>query len=518
MAQKKPLLTGDTVSAGDQVIAEGGNILVQLTNGRIAEVTPGQMLDLGDDFVLNSLGLNSDGYAVAQLDSLIESLVDLPAPTADDPVDDVISQDPPAAGNPIPTDPPQAGSDSGSMGAAVLTEFGSSEVEVTFGYQTNVLAPSRFSFVNDIAGDQAFANNAPGITTGALTLNDQIREAELPAEPQILDFTIASLDGVSSVQFDAVDDLNSANYTSGGDDVEFELLDDGLTIIGKAGDFEVIRLELTTADDNLSGTVAATILGQFDHPEDSDTLNLNGLRLLVQDGDTDTVTADIAVTINDSLPEIDSPEQGTIAETVEGPSPVEGDLGINWGADNTDNDVPEASNDRSVRFAPELEGESNLTSGGSPISYQLVDGGTQLVASVGGQDSQSDPQTVFTVTLTDDGTGSYTFDLRGVLDHRDTDGNPIDSLDLTFGFIATDADTDQVTGEFTVSVNDSNPTGTGPEIQNPMYIVDDDDLENGNDGGIDDDDATVPPSSQVLEHSFGADGAGSHYLGRARRQ
>ena len=136
-------------------------------------------------------------------------------------------------------------------------------------------------------------------------------------------------------------------------------------------------------------------------------------------------------------------------------------------------------------------------------------------------DEQNDTS-ILTVTQDQDGTqveilvvtvnrtsGEYTVAQSNPAWHQGD--NTEDNIDLDLTYQVEDADGDVATGSLTVRIDDDTPTGTvnDGDPQNPMYIVDDDDLENGNEGGIYDDDATVPPSSLVLEHSFGADGAGA---------
>ncbi|EJL49988.1 hypothetical protein PMI09_05291, partial [Rhizobium sp. CF122] len=94
----------------------------------------------------------------------------------------------------------------------------------------------------------------------------------------------------------------------------------------------------------------------------------------------------------------------------------------------------------------------DLTSGGQHLTYSLSANGTVLTAHAGNE-------TVFTVTLSDKGDGSYAFDLDGVLDHPVKGGNAgqEDVLSFTFKFTARDGDGDAVGGNFTVNVIDDSP-------------------------------------------------------------
>ncbi|TKW78016.1 MAG: hypothetical protein DI543_12620, partial [Bradyrhizobium icense] len=141
-----------------------------------------------------------------------------------------------------------------------------------------------------------------------------------------------------------------------------------------------------------------------------------------------------------------------------------GNLNIKWGADSVDQadttsapfgrlvqDHPDAAADRSVTFTDanvSFAGASSLTSKGEAITFQLNADKTLLTAIAGGR-------TVFEVSLSDDGTGSYRFVLLDQLDHA-PNGNEND-IALTFNYTATDSDGDAVSSKFIVSVDDDVP-------------------------------------------------------------
>ncbi|ACI93156.1 vcbS [Afipia carboxidovorans OM5] len=197
-------------------------------------------------------------------------------------------------------------------------------------------------------------------------------------------------------------------------------------------------------------------------------------------------------------------------------------LNIAWGGDDS-NDVTkvgfngtQAYGDRSVVFggtggAHILDGAitaatasqfmsvsgmalADLTSGGVALEYALADHGTKLVAYAG------DPaNVVFTVTLSDTGSGSYNFVLNGTLDHpvKGTNASQEDVLSFDFTFTARDSDGDIVQNNFVVNVIDDSPT-IGDAV--PMAVVDEDgllktrgDQVNGN-GDTQLGDADVPDS------------------------
>ncbi|MFD1745353.1 DUF5801 repeats-in-toxin domain-containing protein [Rhizobium helianthi] len=153
-----------------------------------------------------------------------------------------------------------------------------------------------------------------------------------------------------------------------------------------------------------------------------------------------------------------------------------GSLNINWGADKGDG-IPEVvdggltglAGDRGVAFTAatisQLEG-MKLTSAGYSLTYILDETGTKLEArqliSAGsdGKDAELG-ETVFTISLSDRGAGSYQFELIGALDHPDKTTE--DDWKLEFKFTANDADGDKLDGSFTVTVNDDSPISGGGE-------------------------------------------------------
>jgi T1SS-143 domain-containing protein len=129
---------------------------------------------------------------------------------------------------------------------------------------------------------------------------------------------------------------------------------------------------------------------------------------------------------------------------------AQGNLGISWGADDNDNDidgVATAPADRSVSF-DEQSAPEGLTSNGVAIVYSVSDDGLTLTATAG-------ETVVFTVVITDEGTGTYDFTLLDNLDHPTADTE--DDIDLSFDFTATDSDGDVVEGHFTITVDDDAP-------------------------------------------------------------
>jgi T1SS-143 domain-containing protein len=139
------------------------------------------------------------------------------------------------------------------------------------------------------------------------------------------------------------------------------------------------------------------------------------------------------------------------------PTTVSGSLAVSWGAD--DNNTG-STNDRSVAFDVRV-GDSGLTSDGVRIFYTLSADGTVLTATQGRGGAE-----VFVVTLSDKNDGSYTFDLKGNIDHGSNSTN--DSLTLNFGFTAKDSDGDTAKSSFSVTVVDDQPiahTGAASTVE-----------------------------------------------------
>ncbi|WP_273152670.1 retention module-containing protein, partial [Methylophaga thiooxydans] len=200
-----------------------------------------------------------------------------------------------------------------------------------------------------------------------------------------------------------------------------------------------------------------------------------------------------------------------------------GSLAINWGAD--DNNDAESDFDRSVAFTNQIA-PAGLTADDQPVSYMISEDGTVLTAYTGELETDSYSE-VFTVTLSDEGNGSYEFNLLGNLDHPEA--NTEDDIDLNFEFIATDSDGDSAVGNFNVTVDDDAPIASGETVE---FTIDEDDIRTElsegnepNDGDDTDGSFTGSPLSPFDNGpanvsgsvaslvSFGADGAGTITLG-----
>ncbi len=260
---------------------------------------------------------------------------------------------------------------------------------------------------------------------------------------------------------------------------------------------------------------------------------------------------------------------------------AEGSLAIRWGADNDlkretlgENGQPNGDDPigRTVSFtglntsskteeiAKAIPGLAGLSSDGFPLSYRIEhtvgddgkwNGGYQLIAFKSFFDGppqvallmadEREPgsdlpfpvedETIFVITLDPTSTnGSYTFELKGNLDHYQAggdgpietvtevsareigfegEGTPVDVLDIEIPFTAADSDGDSVDGRFTIRIEDDAPTQVGDGNHNAL--VDEDDVAavvNVQPAGTDgNNSATV--TGQITKVNFGADGFGS---------
>lgn len=277
-------------------------------------------------------------------------------------------------------------------------------------------------------------------------------------------------------------------------------------LIGTANGVTIVTATISDGMGAASGNYVVTLSGPIDHPgTGEDVVNLV-IPVQVTDG-TFTVPTTLTIAINDDVPlllapirlDFDegalvvAPSSGEGSEAIlSGPVALSqtGNLGILWGADNGNEAVAGSVNgNRSVVFGAPPEG---LTSGGVALTYVISADGTVMTASANGA-------AVFTVSH-DDVTGQFTFTLQGNLDHPDAASE--DVRDITFGFTATDADGDSVTGAFFVGVKDDAPTA----VANATVQLNDDQLNGGNPGGNGDND--VSAVTGTLGHDYGADRTG----------
>ena len=347
-------------------------------------------------------------------------------------------------------------------------------------------------------GADRFNDNPNGGVIGAPVDGDRAVVFDQPA-------TLATLDGLaltsSGVPLQYVfnnegDVLTAYRFTDG---LYFNA--DGEVIEGEFSEGEVpegaVVFVVTLSDDTNTGSYLFELFGTLDHPvaDTEDDIDLT-FSYTAYDSDGDAIDGDFLVTVDDDGPVLD--EETNRAATVDeegingnaGDSYQSGDydpagprdtattanavsLGILWGADNA-NTVVDGGNlgldgDRSLVFdetATEGALEAlDLTSNGVSLTYDVTQNGTLLTAyRFNGEDyidadgnvtENAADARVFTVSLSDTDAGSYTFTLIDNLDHPD--GQVEDDHNLTFSYVARDADGDSIPGAFTVTVDDDGP-------------------------------------------------------------
>ncbi|WP_441229190.1 T1SS-143 repeat domain-containing protein [Tardiphaga sp. 215_C5_N2_1] len=321
--------------------------------------------------------------------------------------------------------------------------------------------------VGDVAGQVTVVTNALNISWGSDNGNS------------VVDGGITGLpvNGDRAVTFDAsnVSALSALGLTHNGTVITYQISADGTKLIASAGEQEIFHVALSDVD---TGSYTFTLTGAIDHPlhsvEDNVTLNF---AVRATDSDGDSIHTSFAVLVNDDAPSIGKIGDQTIAESTSTEfsntfltqTLSDVSLNISWGADDNNS----GAFNRSVAFDAALAGTapSGLTSNGVALIYVLSADGTGLTAyrfdgtnyiGVGGGNlgtSPSDAARVFSVQLSDLGNGSYTFKLYDNLDHKTGDGT---SLNLSFGFTATDSDGDTTPiSNFTVVVTDNVPLLVG---------------------------------------------------------
>jgi len=291
---------------------------------------------------------------------------------------------------------------------------------------------------------------------------------------------------------------------SGGLDIVWDASGENV-LIGRAGGVEVIRITITEGRTSEGGGhYVVELKGPIDHPnpsaEDQVTLNIP---VTVSDGRGGSASSILVLNIEDDSPILtEAPRSavvdedglpGGIGDENEGDHPTNspsatGDLGIAWGADrgdhgdttNEDGSFLQDTVDgklygRAVYFtstaidvaggATGSEGQvpGALYSGGELVTMELSNDGSVLSGFIYrfGEGEQIEKVEVFRVSLSDDGSGKFNFQLFAPLDHAL--GGAENDISLTFDFTARDFDGDTVNGSFTITVDDDMPVQIGGE-------------------------------------------------------
>ncbi|HHF3017386.1 TPA: retention module-containing protein [Vibrio diabolicus] len=304
------------------------------------------------------------------------------------------------------------------------------------------------------------------------------------------EFEVTSADGIDAFELD----LSSnpiPNLKSGGEEVTFSQdasasTADALVYVGQTPS-GVTVFTLTLHQD---GKYDFELSGQLDHAVNSDEILLN-LPVKITDGDNDTITATLPVTIVDDKPTIDAISSGSTLSVDEDDIPSQGS-----------DDTPESNiiggnfevtdgADSIVSFQLDslTSPVSGLTSGGQPlelVEFSNSNGVIEYRAYV-----QGTTDTVFKLTL-NGSADSYEFELLGALDHPA--GNDENSLVINFPVNATDFDGDVSNNiNLPITVVDDVPAFV-KVTDSSQQTVDEDDLAGGSD--------TTSSDSTVLTGGF----------------
>ncbi|MGY5510719.1 retention module-containing protein [Vibrio antiquarius] len=304
------------------------------------------------------------------------------------------------------------------------------------------------------------------------------------------EFEVTSADGIDYFELD----LSSnpiPNLKSGGEDITLShdvsaSTADALVYVGQTpGGVTVFTLTL-----HQDGKYDFELSGQLDHAVNSDEILLN-LPVKITDGDNDTITATLPVTIVDDKPTIDAISSGSTLSVDEDDIPSQGS-----------DDTPESNiiggnfevtdgADSIVSFQLDslTSPVSGLTSGGEQlelVEFSNSNGVIEYRAYV-----QGTTDTVFKLTL-NGSADSYEFELLGALDHPA--GNDENSLVINFPVNATDFDGD-VSNNITLPITVVDDVPAIVKLtDSSQQTVDEDDLAGGSD--------TTSGDSTVLTGGF----------------
>ncbi|MHC6799069.1 retention module-containing protein, partial [Vibrio antiquarius] len=291
------------------------------------------------------------------------------------------------------------------------------------------------------------------------------------------EFEVTSADGIDAFELD----LSSnpiPNLKSGGEEVTLSQdvsasTADALVYVGQTpGGVTVFTLTL-----HQDGKYDFELSGQLDHAVNSDEILLN-LPVKVTDGDNDTITATLPVTIVDDKPTIDAISSGSTLSVDEDDIPSQGSddtpesniIGGNF-------DVTDGA-DTIVSFQLDslTSPVSGLTSGGQAlelVEFSNSNGVIEYRAYV-----QGTTDIVFKLTL-NGSADSYEFELLGALDHPA--GNDENSLVINFPVNATDFDGD-VSNNITLPITVVDDVPAIVKVtDSSQQTVDEDDLAGGSD-------------------------------------
>ncbi|WP_416376263.1 retention module-containing protein [Vibrio diabolicus] len=304
------------------------------------------------------------------------------------------------------------------------------------------------------------------------------------------EFEVTSADGIDAFELD----LSSnpiPNLKSGGEEVTLSQdvgasTADALVYVGQTpGGVTVFTLTL-----HQDGKYDFELSGQLDHAVNSDEILLN-LPVKITDGDNDTITATLPVTIVDDKPTIDAISSGSTLSVDEDDIPTQGsdDTPESNVIGGTFDVIDGADSIVSFQLDSLTSPVSGLTSGGQPlemVEFSNSNGVIEYRAYV-----QGTTDIVFKLTL-NGSADSYEFELLGALDHPA--GNDENSLVINFPVNASDFDGD-VSNNITLPITVVDDVPAIVKLtDSSQQTVDEDDIAGGSD--------TTSGDSTVLTGGF----------------
>ncbi|MGQ0502555.1 MAG: retention module-containing protein [Panacagrimonas sp.] len=232
-----------------------------------------------------------------------------------------------------------------------------------------------------------------------------------------------------------------------------------IDVLGNDSDPDNDPLTITGVTQGQHGTV--TIDPATGNPVYTPNADFNGtdtFTYAISDGQGGTDTATVTVTVD---PVNDNPIVGTASGAVSEEG-LPGGLADSVGVSDTTNNttatgvvsISDVDGDAITAVTLTAPADGALTSNGVAIQWAGSGTGT-LVGTAGGQ-------AVATVTI--DGSGNYSFNLQGAIDHPNAAVE--DSLNLQFGVTATDANGGVGTGTLNIAVEDDAPKTPSAESFN----------------------------------------------------
>ena len=344
--------------------------------------------------------------------------------------------------------------------AALLGDTSFDDAAAGDGSETGEDQPTTFGTTFQLGGAEA--------ATASGTFENVIIQGRLNFNPGTQFGTVVSV---------ALQDIASAlpyELRSGGILVTTSFVTSGtvgepvLTLTGVANGVTVFTLVVT---DVTTGAFTFTLMQALDHSGTgnigvADVLNLP-FTYTVQDKAGPPVTGSFTIDIADDGPTAiagnasvvhDEALPGGALDSETSTKSVSGiSLNIDWGADSAN---AGGTNDRTVVFTNANVSVFNaygevLTSLGETVTTVLVNGTLIGYTGTAVPESLTDGNVVFHATLSDVANGSYSFTLVKPLDHAEGDNE--NTLTLTFGYTAKDADGDTASSTFTVTVKDDMP-------------------------------------------------------------